>query len=346
MKKILLVLLCACALTACRHEDKRSYWDAEMEPQQVEIVRFDKALLSIRTDNAQNTKEDIQSLYDSEPEFMTFWVENIMGIPAEDTALLVQNLPLYLNDTIYGFKKTNELEQVIFADITDLQSSLDKAFTRIKHLYPNVFIPAIELFPSIFVTSLISLDAEHFIGVGADMYLGSDYPLYDQVVYDYQRQGMRKECIPVDVTLNYLNEVLPYPDKQNCLLEQMLWRGRVMYLTAQILDELPGYEVMGWTKEQWDWSIRYEANIWHKIMDQQALYKRDNLLISHYLNEAPFTTEIVSDETDQDSPGRLGIWIGWRIVESYMEHHPEVTLQELMAEPDAQKILKLSLYQP
>lgn len=341
MKKYPIILLCTLLLIACRQENKRSYWNAEMEPQQVEIARFDKALLSVRTDDEQNTKEDIRALYASEPEFMTFWVENILGIPAEDTALLVLNLPQYLNDTIYGFKKTNELEQTAFADISDLQSSLDKAFTRIKYLYPDRMIPAIELFPSIFVTSLISLDAEHFIGVGADMYLGSDYPVYDQVVYDYQKQGMRKECIPVDVVIAYLSEVLPYPDKQNRLLEQMLWRGRVMYLTAQIFDELPEYEVMGWTKEQWDWCETNEKAIWHHMMDQRDLFKTEHLVISNYLNDGPFTSEI-----SQDSPGRVGIWMGWRIVASYMEHNEHVTLQELMSEADAQKILDLSAYRP
>ena len=46
----------------------------------------------------------------------------------------------------------------------------------------------------------------------------------------------------------------------------------------------------------------------------------------------------------QTTPGRLGVWLGWRIVESYMEHNEEVTLQELIAEGDAQKILENSYY--
>ena len=340
MKRVLYTVLCALIMMSCG-SGKRNYWSNTMEPIHVDIVRFDNALLSIPCDEPQQTKEGIERLYAEYPEMMIEWVENIMGIPSEDTALLAQNLPMYLTDTIFGFQKTNALEQEVFADISDLQSSLNQSFTRIKYLYPRLQVPTIYLIPSIFVTSLFSFDAEHFISVGADMYLGSDYPLYDQVVYDYQRQGMRKECIPVDVTLNYLNEVLPYPDKQNRLLEQMLWRGRMMYLTAQIFDELPEYEVMGWTKEQWDWCTTNERAIWHHMMDQRDLFKNEHLVISNYLNDGPFTSEI-----SQDSPGRVGIWIGWRIVESYMEHNQDVTLQELMAEPDAQKILEHSFYKP
>ncbi|MBR6492636.1 MAG: hypothetical protein IKT13_01740, partial [Paludibacteraceae bacterium] len=113
------------------------------------------------------------------------------------------------------------------------------------------------------------------------------------------------------------------------------------YLVSQIFDELPEYEVMGYTKAQWDWCVKHERAIWHLIMDQRDLFKTEHIVLTGYLNEAPFTAEV-----SQDSPGRLGVWLGWRIAASYMAHNPNVTLQELMAEPDAQKILELSFYKP
>jgi len=76
-------------------------------------------------------------------------------------------------------------------------------------------------------------------------------------------------------------------------------------------------------------------------MDKRDIFKTENVVLTSYLNEGPFTAEI-----SQDSPGRLGTWIGWRIAESYMENNRDVTLQQLMAEPDAQKILEESFYKP
>ena len=173
------------------------------------------------------------------------------------------------------------------------------------------------------------------------MYLGSDYEYYNRVVYEYQKQTMRKECIPVDVISAFLFRMLPYTSDKSRLLDQMLYRGKVMYLTSQIFDELPGYEVMGWTEEQWKWCVKNERAIWHLVMDKRDLFKTESLVLTGYLNDGPFTSEV-----SQDAPGRLGIWLGWRIVESYMEHNENVTLQELMAEPDAQKILEESYYKP
>lgn len=326
--------LAVCIMTAC--QQGRQYWSAQTEPQQMEIVRFDKALLDVQ---AQTVEQDIRNLYANYPEFMPLWVENILGIPSQDTAFLVQQLPLFLEDTLYGFKQTNAKEKELFADISDLQQSVNKAFTRIRSIYPNWEFPTLYLFISGFQTPIYMED--ELIAIGADMYLGSDYPYYNYVVYDYQKQTMRKECIPVDVVSAYLFRNISFTSGQNRLLDQMIYRGKIMYLAAQIFDDLPGYEVMGWTKEQWDWCVVNEEAIWHHMMDQRDLFKTEHLVISNYLNDAPFTSEV-----SQDSPGRLGIWMGWRIVESYMEHNEEVTLQELMAEPDAQKILEQSQYRP
>ena len=329
-----LLLVVALALNACQHS--RTYFPKELAPQQIDLVRFDNALMNVQEATIQ---EDVRLLYEEFPVFMPLWVEDILGIPSADTAYLEQQLPLFLNDTLYGFKETNKREKAMFADVKDVEQSLGQAFARIQYLYPETQIPTLYLFISGFQTPVYF--SEDLIGIGGDMYLGSEYEYYNRVVYDYQKQTMRKECIPVDVISAFLFRTLPYTSTKTRLLDQMMYRGKVMYLTAQIFNNLPGYEVMGWTKEQWDWCLRNERAIWHLVMDKRDLFKTESLVLTSYLNDGPFTAEV-----SQESPGRLGIWIGWRIVESYMEHHPEVTIQQLMAEGDAQKILEESFYKP
>jgi len=332
--KRLIYILCVIAFTACHKT--RTYFPNDLEPQHIDIVRFDNALMNV---NATTAQEDIRVLYDEYPVFMPLWVEDILGIPAQDTASLAIQLPAFLNDTVYGFSETNKREQVLFADVKDLESAIGNAFARIEYLYPATHFPALYLFVSGFQTPVYF--ADDIIGIGADMYLGSHYEYYNRVVYDYQKQTMRKECIPVDVVSAFLFRTIPYTSKKSRLLDQMLYRGKVMYLTAQIFNYLPEYEVMGWTEEQWNWCVKNERAIWHLVMDKRDLFKTENIVLSSYLNDGPFTTEV-----SQESPGRLGIWLGWRIAQSYMEHNESVSLPELMAEGDAQKILELSYYKP
>jgi len=335
MKRIFYILI-ACLVLFCGCDNSRKYFPKELETANIEIVRFDNALLNVHEATAAT---DIQVLYETYPVFMPLWVEEILGIPSEDTAYLVQQLPAFLNDTLYGFKATNAKEREVFADVSDIEKALSKAFARIRYLYPETEMPTLYLFVSGFQTPIYFGD--ELIGIGGDMYLGSDYEYYNRVVYEYQKQTMRKECIPVDVISAYLFRTLPYTSTKSRLLDQMMYRGRIMYLTAQIFDNLPGYEIMGWTKEQWNWCMQNERAIWHLVMDKRDLFKTESLVLTNYLNDGPFTSEI-----SQDSPGRLGIWLGWRIAQSYMEHNEQVTLQELMAEPDAQKILEESYYKP
>ena len=344
-----LIVLVVTACCSCQH--KRTYFPP-LDNADIRFVRFDSALLSVRTDSSA---QDIRHLYEEYPTFMPVFVEDILGFtgfehslftdaaageaPNGEADTLLNALVGFLTDTIYHFEHTNRQERQLFADVSDIEKPLSAAFARIKWLYPDWETPVLYLFVSGFQSAVYF--TEDGLAIGADMYLGSDYPYYRQVVYQYQLQTMRKECIPVDVVSAWLFSHIPYTSAKNRLLDQMIYRGKVMYLLACIFDRLPGYEVMGYTKEQWDWCDYHERAIWHRMMDKRDLFKTEQRVLSSYLNDGPFTSEI-----SQESPGRVGTWIGWRIVESYMEHNDTVSLQSLMEQNDAQLILESSFYKP
>ena len=73
-------------LTAC-HKG-RTYFPKDLEPQRIELVRFDNALLNV---HEATIAQDIRVLYEEYPVFMPLWVEDILGIPSEDTLYLEQD---------------------------------------------------------------------------------------------------------------------------------------------------------------------------------------------------------------------------------------------------------------
>lgn len=321
-------------LTGCQSD--RSYFPKETTPAKVQIVRFDSAILHMDT---TETLHAVRALYEQYPTFMPVFSEDILGIYTEDTMYLAEALPQFLNDTLYGFRQTNQRVQEMFADIDDIQTSLNAAFGRLVYLYPQTTIPDVYFFVSGFNASLLFVEQD--IAVGVDMYLGSDYEYYNRVVYNYQKQTMRKECIPADVLSAFLFRHIPFTSEKNRLLENMMYRGKVMYLLSLLLPDEPEYEIMGYTKEQWEWCKRYERGIWQMMIDKKDLFKTETLVLTSYLNDGPFTSEI-----SQDAPARLGTWIGWQIAKSYMQNNPDKSLQYLMQEGDAQKILEESYYKP
>ena len=326
---MLMGLLCGCG-------NKHQYIPKDIDAIEVEIVRFDNAQLAVRPDSV---KQDIEQLYANYELFMPIFVEGILGIPTEDTAYLCEMYAQFLTDTVMGFAQTNTTAQELFANVDSLQEALNTGFSRLHFLYPEWEIPTLYLFVSGFNSSVMYY--ENIMGVGVDMYLGSDYPYYNQVVYDYQKQTMRKACVAGDVLSMYLAYHISYNSKYNRLLEQMIFRGKQLFLLAQLLPNEPVWEVIGYSKEQWDWCEQYEQAIWNRIMQKRDLFKTESNVMSSYMNDGPFTAEVT-----QDSPGRLGVWVGWRIVDSYMRNNKDVTLRELMNENDAQKILEQSYYKP
>lgn len=321
-------------LAACGESD--AYFPSAVADVPVEIVRFDSALLAVRTDSVVY---DVRRLYAAYPEFMPLFVEGILGIPVADTAFLCAQLTDFLTDTVFGFAQTNRLVRTRFADIRPVRAELQSGFGRMHWLYPNLPVPSVCLFVSGFNSSLFS--CADWIAVGVDMYLGSDYPYYTRVVYEYQKQTMRPECIATDVLSLYVAQNIPFTSRSNRLLEQMVYRGKQMWLLSRLLPDRPDYEIMGYTQAQWQWCERCERDIWNHIMDRRDLFRTESAVLSSYINDGPFTAEV-----SQDSPGRLGTWVGWRIVDSYMRHNSSVSIQQLMANGDAQQILEQSYYKP
>jgi hypothetical protein len=340
MERFRLFRLFGCGLLVvgmfCGCGNKHHYIPKDIEPIEVEIVRFDNAQLAVRPDSV---KQDIKQLYTDYESFMPIFVEGILGIPTEDTAYLCEMYAQFLTDTVMGFAQTNAKAQTLFANVDSLQETLNMGFSRLHFLYPEWEIPTLYLFVSGFNSSIMYY--ENIMGVGVDMYLGSEYPYYNQVVYDYQKQTMRKACVAGDVLSMYLAYHISYNSNYNRLLDQMIFRGKQLFLLSQLLPNEPVWELIGYSKEQWDWCEQYEQAIWNRIMQKRDLFKTESNVLSSYMNDGPFTAEVT-----QDSPGRLGLWVGWRIVDSYMRNNKDVTLRELMNENDAQKILEQSYYKP
>ena len=58
-----------------------------------------------------------------------------------------------------------------------------------------------------------------------------------------------------------------------------------------------------------------------------CLFNTDQFTIRKLTGEAPLQAYFTNE-----SPGRAAVWLGFRIVESYMMKNPDISLEELMKE--------------
>jgi hypothetical protein len=200
-------------------------------------------------------------------------------------------------------------------------------------------VPQVVTFISGFNYAIIASDST--LGIGLDMYLGKDYEYYFMLRYpEYKRRNMvpkaiASDCIRGWLTSEYVN------DSQESLVNQMIYYGKVLYAMDALFPSMNDFSKIGFTEEELLWCETNESNIWAFCIDNNLLYSTDPGEIIKYIGEAPFTAGF-----SKESPGRTGWWLGWQIVRAYMASHSEISIQELMAFDDEQKLLTASNYKP
>ena len=180
------------------------------------------------------------------------------------------------------------------------------------------------------------------------MFLGKDSKFYGALVESLPQYLTRKftpAYIVPRVSEYYVREnLIKEQDQDRSLLAKMIYNGKILYFMEQVLPETtPDSVKIGYTAQQLAWCKTFEPEIWAYFMENNLLYNTDYSKIQVYLSDGPFTPGI--GEKRESAP-KLGVWIGWQIVKQYMKQHPDVTLNQLMAEKDAQKILSDSKYKP
>ncbi|MHB9054822.1 MAG: gliding motility lipoprotein GldB [Paludibacteraceae bacterium] len=321
--------------SSCERKDRFNI-DTTRNRVEVKIHRFDKNLIQLDTLNLQFS---VRKLYSKYPAFLKTYISNMDTISPLDTPAVGKVLKNFVNYP--HVKKINQEVLTTFAEVSGIESEISEAYTYLAFYFPQLKRPEVYFFVSGLSRPLIMDDNMDFIGIGSDFYLGADFEPYKSVMYEYMLHNMRPQSLSVDLVSAVLFNYFRFDSKENRLIDNMLHRGKVMYLLSVFMPEKKLQDIIGYTPEQWTWAEKNESMIWKTIISQKDLFSSDYQLIRRYLNDAPFTAPI-----SQDSPGRLGTWIGMRIVKSYMDKNQNVTLQKLMQLNDYQKILEESGYKP
>jgi len=108
-----------------------------------------------------------------------------------------------------------------------------------------------------------------------------------------------------------------------------------------MLPESPDELIFGFTSDQMKFCRNNEDQMWQYLIENDLLFKTDQFTIRKLTGEAPFTSFF-----SNESPGRAAVWLGFRIVESYMMKNPGVKLEDLMNNTDVQDLLEKAKYRP
>lgn len=299
----------------------------------VKINRFDTDMLNI---GSYNTLETFNRLKSDYPQFLPIFLLHIADSTETDEEVAVRLLNFVSSPLV---TETNKMVRNTFKDVSGIEYELSDAFTYIHHYFPNITLPEIYFFISGLNFPMMANGNFSVLGVGADFYLGKDYPPYRDVVYDYMLINMDPDRLPIDVVAAVLLKNFPYNATQNRLLDNMIYNGKIVYLLSIFMKYQSESNLFGYTPSQMEWVNTNEKEIWRTIIANKDLFTTDTHVIGKYINDAPFTAPI-----SQQSPGKVGIWMGYKLVESYMQKNRNTTLPQLMQMDDYQSFLEKSGY--
>ncbi|MDP2721720.1 MAG: hypothetical protein Q8O72_03085 [Bacteroidales bacterium] len=333
MKKLkipFVAFLLVVTIAACNHNSSDQWTvpvDAEKQTT-VTIHRYGRKLFSLDTSNLLKELQSIQ------PQYRAF-IGNNFANPNQ-----FKQLYQFVTDTM--LIRLNQKTQEVYPNLNHLEDELSLAFSRFHYFFPKATIPSVYSYVSgMYYENPVEIN-DTLLVVALDVYLGSDFAPYRNLgLPHYRIRRMAPDYVAIDVMKALYNTDINPKFQQKTLLDRMIGAGKLMVFLDAVLPQTADTLKMGYTTAQWNWMEENKENAWAFLVKGQLFYSSDYDTQTKLIQDAPFTTGF-----SNESAPRIGIWLGWQIVNAYHANHPEVSLSELILNPDSQEILQKSGYKP
>lgn len=277
-----------------------------------------------------------------------------------DAAVVSQNLrdsaALYFpfvenGDSAFWFKqRSDSLLNALHKDLTSKEEAIRSALGSCRKVLGHSAYHFPGQTPTRSFTYISPLDFDYplflsdsLVFIALDQYLGPNSPFYASQP-SYLLRGRSMEFMALDLAEALAQRALSSaPSEGTDLLSAMLNEGKVLYLTHLLSPEREPHELLRYTKEEWAFCTANEASIWAYLIEQGALFSSNADWKRRLLLPAPFSKFRLPIDTQ--TPGRIGRWIGWQIVEKRMQQG-DLDVNELIRYGNAKDLLRTSKYKP
>lgn len=300
----------------------------------VKIERFDRVVNEfVHTGNYSSW----QQLTIDYPQETSLLVERVLQLGTLENESIGDTLRTFFNDSALQVLRGDVDHR--FADLTVFEKRLQGALRSLAEKCSDFETPRVYAQVSALNQSIVVGDST--VGISLDKYMGTDYPLYRKYFTECQRATMKPDLMVQDFLRFYLAAKYPprrVPDRT--LMERILYSGKINWVVAKVLDKSLIDEAT-LCEEARDWYRENEPKVWKALSGEELRNTSDSTLIFSVLSlaaEHPYFKDIYSRG--------VGTWIGMRIINAYMESHPDVTVDELLQTDDHAVLLEQSGYAP
>ena len=254
--------------------------------------------------------------------------------------------PKQYADSIWQQRRKDSLQQALFSEVNEKfeeftqEAEMRRLFQHYQYYFPEKKAPKVLTLMSDVDYQNKVIFADSLLLIAVDTYLGSENMLYDGISA-YQRTTMSPEYLMRDIADAMTQREVPNPQSRS-FLAKMIYHGKRHYMKDLLIPHKTDWEKIGFTASDLAWAQENEQYIWKYFIENDLLYQTDPKLSQRFIDEAPFSKFFL--EFDQESPGRIGQWMGWQIVRAFNKNN-DVSLQTFLA-LDAETIFNKSKYKP
>jgi hypothetical protein len=325
-------------------EEKKPLQHIELSPESKKITvsffRMDNDLFSADFSSPEVVSQQLYQKYGS---FYCAFVEDDLRLaPCNSDSLGKMLKPFVTNQDI--LETHNEINRIFPEEkIEKYNEQITEALRKWNHYFPDSLVPQVVYYQSAWNSNIHTTDS--VIGISLDTYLGADHPITQKLAPEffpkYMKENMDEKYLISDAVKAWVAwKSRSYYEKKD-LLSELVFYGKLMYISEALIPETPDTLLMSWSSEQMDWAKKHEWNMWKTIANEKVMYQSKGFEINKWFADGPFTG---AEGVPQDSPPQIGVWLGWNMVRQYMEKNTGIPMSQLLAEKDYQKIL--SAYTP
>jgi gliding motility-associated lipoprotein GldB len=268
----------------------------------------------------------------------------------QDLAKVKKQYPFFFpagnDDNVWLNKMQDPIWREVYTEVEKKYSNFEPVreefnalFQHVKYYFPETKIPKVITVIGEMDYNAKAIYADSLVIVALELYLGKNHKFYE--FPNYLKENFEEKQIMPDVVSSFSFRKIP-ASADRTLLSQMIFEGKQLYAKDLLLPNYTDAEKMGYTPEQIKWCEENEEYMWRHFIEKEMLYSEDPKLNTRFIAPAPFSKFYL--EIDNDSPGRVGAWIGWQVVRSFMKNN-NVTLPELL-KTNAKEIFEKSKYKP
>lgn len=310
---ILFILL----FTSCEENE----WDVQIQddPVKVKIVNVDSAFMHTDLEAIDELNDlfinELGDAYKAE-------VSNNIYHPFDSAAPYMLK-KFYENEFISALEK--EKQKIAESRVNQIKT-FEQALNYLNYHFPDIDLPKqIVLMNNMFSGVLLS-DEQIFVGL--ERFLNHELDLIQSVptdqLHNWQKEDMDIAYLARDMILPWI-QVHLFDQKDEHLAYHIVQAGKVLTVLQAVFPKRSEPYILRYSEEDMEWANQNEQQFWDYLVKEQKLFENDMRDKANFLNEAPYTVGL-----PDKGPDRLGQFLGFQMVKSYLKQNKGLSLPELL----------------